>query len=186
MSQKADKQLLQQQKSNVIRDRKGRPFFINEKTQETYQLLAGEEKAIYFYDGRTLFSILPIMLTELINRKWIFYALLLSLVIHVGFEVYFQITLKKLTKTNKMPQEVWDRYHSEEVLKAKRSDLILKILLGVTIAMLVITNPYAFNYIGKTDLTRNLANFVITFVIIFGLTYIGDYFKVQKRIKKLK
>lgn len=183
---KRDKAVLQQQKSNVIRDRKGRPFYIEPNTETYYRLNQSEEKTFYLFDARILFSILPIMISELIGQRFTYYALILSILINVGFEVYYRKLLNGLNESTNPPQEVIDTYHSEAVLKAKRSDNIMKILLGVVISFMIISNPYTFDVLGDKGLMKFVGNLVPIIAMAFSLSPITDFFTIQKKMKALK
>ena len=80
----------------MIRDKKGRPFFINQNSGKFYRLLDNEETKLYTYDARLLFSIIPIMIIELIKKEYMFYALIASVLISIGFEIFFQSVVGNL------------------------------------------------------------------------------------------
>ncbi len=183
---KKERATLQQQKSNVIRDRKGRTFFIEPQSEKYYRLNASEEKIFYLFDARILFSIIPIMITELISQKFTYYALIVSILVNLGFEIYYRKTIADLNESNNPPQEVVDTYHSETVLKAKRSDNMLKVLLGIIITFMVTTNPNTFNSLTDKGFLRYVGIFIPGLAIAFMLAPISEYFSIQKKLKALK
>lgn len=183
---KREKQIIQQQKSNVIRDRKARPFYVDPSTEKYYRLTKGEEKSFYLFDTRVLISILPIMIGELFFREDIYWALIATILINIGFEVYYRYLIKGLHESNNPPQEVVDTFNSELVLRAKRSDMVLKVALGVIIAYMVMTNPNAFDYLGKTTMVKFVANIVPYLAMAMSLTPISELMAVNKRLKVYK
>ncbi len=180
---KKQKQIIQQQVSNVIKDNKGRPFFIDERTGKYYRLLNNEENSFYTYDARLLFSIVPIMIFELAKKDWMFYGLILSILINLGFEAYHQYLIKNMNPSNRVPDEVVNRYESVELLKEKRSDLLLKLLLGVVIAVMIFTNPHSYKYADASGIMKYVGNFVFVLAIGFALSPIFYFVKLQKAIK---
>lgn len=184
--EKKDKQVLQQQKSNIIRDRKGRPFYVSENNETYYRLSQSVEKNLYIYDSRIIFAILPIMLTDLLAKKYIYFGLVLSIVIHVGFEFFYRSLIGQLNVSTNTPQEVVDQYHSVKVLKAKRSDLMMKTLLGVVISFMIMMNPNAFDFLAKTGPLRFIGNIVPYLTMALTLLPVSDLITVSGKLRKAK
>lgn len=183
---KREKQILQQQKSNVIYDRKARPFYVNPQEEKYYRLKSTEEKVFYLYDAKYLFAILPVLLSELAFRDKIYWALVLTVVIHVGFEFYYRHTLSKLNISNNPPQEVVSTFHSLAVLKAKRSDGLLKLALGVVMSIMVFSNPNSFDIIKSKGILQTLANLVPYLAMALTLLPAYDLVITNKLIRKIK
>lgn len=181
-----DKAILQQQKSNIIRDKKGRVYYINPSTEAAYKVHKKEEQFLYLYDSRLLFSLLPIALTEAMFSDKIIYAVIAASVIFYGFELYCRFfVIKNMTKANP-PAEVFETWNSLEVLKAKRSDGFLKVMMGVMVAIIVLGNPNAFNLGGTLKFKDYLKNFATILSVTLAMDQIPLYFKVNKKIKGIK
>ncbi|NLW15294.1 MAG: hypothetical protein GX038_03440, partial [Erysipelothrix sp.] len=172
-----EKSILQQRKSNIIRDRKGRPFYINPSDKQAYRVKAEDEKFLYIYDARILFSLIPSMLIEMLARKYIIFGVIASIIIFIGFEVYYRFfILKNLNKSNNPPQEVFDIYNSDEVIRSKKSDALMKLFLGIAVSFMVMSNINAFDIFSGFHLGKYIKAFITIIMGAIALSPVNDFF----------
>lgn len=183
-----EKSNFQQQKFNIIRDQEGELFYINPSDQQAYKLKAEDKKFLRLYEAKTLLSVIPSMLIELLAREYIIFGVIASIVLFTGFEVYYRFfILKNMKKSNNPPQEIFDIYNSKEVVNGKKSDALMKLFLSVAVTFMVMNNLNAFDIFSGFNLLKYIKAFI---TIIFGIitlsSPVDEYLGTKKRAKKLK
>lgn len=182
---KAHKQLVQQERSGVFRDKKRRMFYIEPKSEEGYQILSAKDSFIYIYDGRALFTLLPLALTHAFVKMNTLLMGIVSLIIYYGITFYFKgKVLPSFKKVANLPQEVVLRNNSVEVLNSRKSDLLLKSLMGVLIIIIIMTNSVQLR-IAEDLTTMQTAGISLSMFVAILILFdtLSDYFKVRKLLK---
>lgn len=183
---KEEKALLQQQKANVYRDRKRRLFYVDSKNDKYYRLSPQDEGFLYLYDSKILLAMLPITISVLVNFNLLF-VFAISFILYVGVEVYYLYKRKDLNEASVLPESVMEQMMSQQVLKARRTDLFLKFSMVILIIMLmvseVIENKIALNAFNTTTAGIYL---ILAFTLYIAVDLWRSYYRNQKLIKQIK
>ncbi len=184
---KTEKQTLQQERSGVFRDRKRRMFYIEPKTQEGYQILSAKDSFIYIYDGRALFTLLPLALTHAFVKMNSLVMGVVSLVIYYGIIFYFKgKIIPGFKKVTTLPEEVVARNRSVEVLRSRKTDLLLKSMMGILIIIIIMTNSVQMRLDDTLTTIDTIGISLSTFVAILMIfDTVSDYLRVRKSLKNL-
>lgn len=188
-AKKAEKAILQQQKSGVFRDRKGRIFYIDPKTNETYRLNHGEDSFIYLYDAKILFALLPLAISFSFANLNIIIMGTISVAIYFGFILYYKLkVLKGLHVATSVPAEVTASANSLAVLKSKRTDFVLKFMMGFLVLIIIATSLYEARNANEALTTLTLVGYTISVfmaALVVSDQFLG-YLKVNKQIRNAK
>lgn len=183
---KEEKTILQQQKANVYRDRKRRLFYVDTKNDKYYRLNPSDEGFLYLYDSRILLAMLPITISVIINFNLLF-VFVISSVLYFGAEAFYIYKRKHLNQANVLPDAVIEQMMSEQVLKARRTDLFLKFSMVVLVIMLlvseVVEQSIALDVVNTTTIGIYL---ILAFTIYLAIDLWLHYHRNQKLIKKIK
>ena len=184
---KQNKTLLQEERSNVFKDKKRRIFYIDPLHDKAYRLNPGDEGFAYIYDSKSLFAMLPIALGFSFLNLSVFWVTIIGIVIYLAIQIYYMIKLKGLTEVQTIPEDVLTRTHDVTVLKSRRTDLMLKVTMAFLVIIIVITSLIE----NKTDLSViNMdsagiyLSVVFTTYVLFELLRI--YFKNATKLRAVK
>ena len=178
---------LQQERSGVFKDRKRRTFYIEPRTGETYQILS-EDKFVFIYDGRIFFALLPIALMYSIEWFNKIAVSIIAILIYYGIVFYYKFKVVQGFKKVTLPPEVQARSNSMEVLKSRRMDLFLKIIMSVIIVVMIATASFGIRLETGSLTTSDMIGLTLSLFLALVVTIesMMEYFKVQSRIKTKK
>lgn len=183
MSKKKEKKaILQQQKTNVFRDRKGRIYYLNPKNDEVHRVVTQNEGFIYIYDAVALFSLLPLTLGYAILKIDKLLLAVISITIYIGITVFYHMKLKELPTTTTIPEDVEKQMNSIDVLKARRNDLLLKFTMAFLVIIIIITD--ILNEKIVVDSSEIGIILSLTFAIYVGLRLLIQYYKTIRKIRQ--
>ena len=180
---KVDKQTLTLERNNIIRDRKGRLYYIEQNNEKAFRLFNREENKLTLQDIKPLLMVIPILLVELVQKIPVWVGTLLSAIVSIGILFNYFLVMRNLEETKTVPQEVWDRYNSKELLIEKRKDTLIKLGLGIVVIIMVMTNPRTFT-LSTDNKILGFLDKVVTFYVLF--TFLEPFYTLIKIQRKLK
>lgn len=171
--------------NNVIKDHRRRYLFVKKDQQEGYQIMPGELKKVATYGGKNLYALLAFLIIFGILKQRFIYGILASLIIYVGFIIYFKYFFLKDRNTVKIRDQEYQIFSSLEAHEEYKSQAFIRMIIPILIILVIISiliEP------GKNAnfIDLNLMKFSIAVLIVYMGQHAIKYFKERKTIKELK